>query len=138
MTYGKNRDYKVKDSIEVDDQVFLSKVKYYKGQPVDSEISYFDEERTKIKEIIPILYGKKEGAYHKFFKNGWHAETGFYSNDKKVGLWTEHYPTGRLTSLKKQEVKYPDDPYDLLSKPILQRAWDKSGKIIFDINKKIK
>lgn len=136
MRYGKNKQYTVKDTIELEGQVLYDKVNYYKGWPADAEITYYDKEKTKVKEVIPIVYGKKEGEYYKFYKNGWYAHTGFYKNDKKTGVWTEYWAHGRRTSLKKKQVKYPDSGYDTETPPILQKEWNKKGQVTFELKKK--
>ncbi|MFK7899932.1 MAG: hypothetical protein AB8B61_04155 [Cyclobacteriaceae bacterium] len=139
MEYNKNRTIKYKKDtleVEIDQQILLKKVYYDRGWPKDAEITYYDKDKKYVKEVVPIVRGKKEGDYFKFYKNTWYQETGTYANDKKVGLWTEFHPTGRKTSLRKNETLYPKDPYDLISKPVLQREWNKKGKLTFDRTKK--
>ena len=133
MKYAKNREYTIKDTIPVEAQQLVSKIKYYKGWPKDSDISFYDGERTMIKEVVPIVNCKKQGEYFKFYKNGWYQETGRYENDRKVGKWIEFYPHGKLTALRKKEVQYPDSPYVPETEPVLLKTWDKNGEVTFEL-----
>ena len=115
--------------------ILVDKRKYYKGWPRESMVSYYDSERTKPKEVIPVVYGKKEGNYYYFFENGSIAVQGRYENDAKVGKWIEYYP---LRSRRKKEVEYPDDPWDRITKPRILREWDEQGQVTFDYNQFIR
>ena len=78
---------------------------YFKGWYRDSEITYYDpDKKTKVKEVVPIQYGKKEGMYYYFYENGQLAVRGLYEFDKKVGIWEEFYDANRTTL--KREVQY--------------------------------
>jgi len=109
----------------------VDKKKYYKGWPKESLVKYYDEERTKLKEVIPVVFGEKQGIYYYFFKNGSIAVIGNYDNDVKVGKWTEFYPTrGR----RKKEIIYPESPWDKISKPHILKEWDVQGTVRYDYN----
>ncbi len=72
--------------------LLVDKEKYYKGWPKESLVTYYDPmERTKIKEIIPIEFGEREGYYYQFHENGTIAVTGEYKWDNKVGEWIENF-----------------------------------------------
>jgi antitoxin component YwqK of YwqJK toxin-antitoxin module len=88
------------------DSVLVNKAKYYKGWPKESQVTYYDPtERKKMKEMIPIEYGEREGYYYYFHENGQLAIQGEYHWDRKVGDWTEYYPSGR----RKRIIAYPSD-----------------------------
>lgn len=113
------------------DDLLLDKEKYYKGWPKESLVTYYDKERKKIKEIIPIEYGEKEGNYYYFFENGLTAVKGEFHFNKKVGKWTEfHYNTQR----RKKIVQYPEDPYTTAA-PYTWREYDKKGIIVYENNR---
>lgn len=118
-SYGKMYDY----------YILTDKRKYYKGWPKESRVSYYDKERQKLKEVIPIEYDKREGAYYYFHENGLMAVQGEYRNDVKVGKWVEYYEYRRQ---RKREVQYPSDPYDETFKPYIVKEWDKTGALIYD------
>ena len=109
--------------------IVIDKKKYYKGWPKESLVKYYDEERTKLKEVVPIEFGKKEGTYYYFFENGDIAVMGNYANDVKVGKWVEYYP---VRSRRKKEIVYPEDPWDKVSKPYILKEWDIQGRVLYD------
>lgn len=111
--------------------VLVDKKKFYKGWPRESLVTYYDEARTKLKEVIPIVYGEREGDYYYFYESGQIAVKGRFSNDSKVGKWTSYYP---FRSRRKKEIVYPDDPWDEVTKPYTLKEWSESGKVTFDYN----
>jgi antitoxin component YwqK of YwqJK toxin-antitoxin module len=117
------------------DFILLDKEKYSKGWPRDSKIEYYDrEERTKLKEVIPIEYGQREGYYYFFHESGEVAVEGEYQQGQKVGLWTEYYDFSRAR-LPKKQIKYPDDPFDE-TLPYTFKEWDPQGQVTYDHSKK--
>lgn len=113
--------------------ILLDKEKYYKGWPKESLVSFYDKERTKIKEIIPIEYGKKEGYYFYFFPDGTIAVAGEFKFDHKVGKWSLFYPNRR--GRKQREIQYRTDPFDDNFKPYILREWNSKGQQIYDHTK---
>lgn len=111
------------------DNILLDKRNYHKGWYKESLVSYYDVEHTKLKEVIPIQYGKKEGEYYYFHTNGNIAVTGKYENDVKVGDWIEYYD---VRGRRKKIIKYTPDPYDKDFKPVTLREWDSRGQLIYD------
>lgn len=109
--------------------ILLNKEYYYRGFYKDSEISYFDESKTKIKEVKPKLYGKVTGEYFSFNENGTLAEQGMLDDSVKVGLWVEYYPLG---GKRKKETQYGKDCYDTNFEAFVAREYDEKGKIIFE------
>lgn len=113
--------------------ILLDKEKYYKGWPKESLVSFYDPERTKIKEIIPVEYGQKEGYYFYFFPNGSIAVSGEYEYDHKVGKWSLFYANRR--GRKQREIQYRTDPFDDNFKPYILREWNSKGQQIYDYTK---
>lgn len=110
------------------DSVLLDKEKYFRGWPKESMVTYYDPAtRERMKEIIPIEYGEKEGYYYKFHPNGRVAVKGEYHWDHKVGIWTEYYDDGR----RKREIAYPEDPFEDEVKPFVRTEWNKQGREIY-------
>jgi antitoxin component YwqK of YwqJK toxin-antitoxin module len=117
--YGRMYDY----------YILTDKRKYTRGWPRESIITWYDQERTKLKEVIPVEHGKKEGNYFHFHENGLVAVQGEYKNDEKVGKWIEFYEYRRQ---RKREVQYRTDPYNHDFKPYIVKEWDKTGTVIYD------
>jgi antitoxin component YwqK of YwqJK toxin-antitoxin module len=81
-------------------EILADKLKYYKGHSKEALITYYDLEKTKIKEVIPVINGKKEGEYLFFTPAGVLIETGKYENDIKVGQWKEFFEQkGRIKKI---------------------------------------
>jgi antitoxin component YwqK of YwqJK toxin-antitoxin module len=114
------------------DSVLTDKEKYYRGWPRESEVSYYDpHERKKMKEIVPIEFGEKEGYYYRFYENGQVAVVGEYHWDRPVGDWTEYYPNNK----RKKILTYPKEPFEEESKPFVKAEWNDKGKEIYRNNK---
>lgn len=109
--------------------VLTDKRKYYKGWPKESIVRFYDDKRTKLQEVIPIVYGQKEGIYYYFHENGSVAVRGEYKEGVKIGKWTEYYP---FMNRRKKEIQYPADPYDQKYQPFISREWDKSNRLIYE------
>ena len=111
-------------------EILKHKEHYHKGWFRDSDISYYDlKEKRKIKEVVPIQYGKKEGAYYYFFENGRMAVRGSYHFDKKVGIWEEYYNAGKR--IIKREVQYPKNAFDKETQPYIRKEWDERGNLVY-------
>ncbi|MFZ9503095.1 MAG: toxin-antitoxin system YwqK family antitoxin [Cyclobacteriaceae bacterium] len=103
------------------------KEKYYKGWPKESMISYYDTDRKKVKELIPVEYGEREGNYFMFHENGLLAVQGEYRFNHRVGDWVENYPNGK----RKKLISYGKDPFDKDYKPFIRKEWDENGKEVY-------
>lgn len=109
--------------------VLVDKQKYFKGWPKETLVGYYDPQtREKIREIIPIEYGEKDGNYFFFFENGRVAVSGEYKWDQKIGDWTEYYPNGR----RKKVIRYPKEPYDKDTIPVVLYEWNELGVVVYD------
>jgi antitoxin component YwqK of YwqJK toxin-antitoxin module len=91
-------------------------------------VTYYDpSDRKKMKEMIPIEFGEKEGFYYLFHENGNVAVQGEYHWDQKVGDWTEYYPNGK----RKKIVSYSKEAFDEALKPYVKAEWNEKGKEIY-------
>ena len=109
--------------------VLVDKRKYYKGWQKESKVRYYDDKQTKLKEVVPIRYGKRDGIYYYFHENGTIAIRGEYKEGVKVNKWVEYYP---FRSRRKKEIQYPTDHYDTSYQPFISREWDRiSNKVVY-------
>ncbi len=108
--------------------ILVDKVYYNRGFYKESEIIYFDDAQQKIKEVIPMLYGKQTGQYYRFHEAGTLAEEGQYDDGVKIVRWVEYYESGNR---RKQETQYPKDCYDK-AEPIVVREYSEAGKMTFE------
>lgn len=108
--------------------LLVDKEKYFRGWPKESMVAYHDREREKLKEIIPIEYGDREGNYFYFFDSGKVGVAGEYNWDRRVGDWIEYYPSGR----RKKIIRYSKDPFDEDFKPFIWKEWDEKGRLVYE------
>ncbi len=111
--------------------ILLDKEKYYKGWPRESLVAYWDDDRQKLKEIIPVEFGEREGYYYYFHENGRIGAMGEYKFGQKVGVWTEYYEGSRR---RKRQIQYknPETPFAKGFKPFVMKEWDERGRVIYD------
>lgn len=115
------------------DSVLLDKEKYFQGWPKESLISYYDPQtRKKVKEMIPIEYGEREGFYYYFHENGQLAVQGEYNFGVPVGDWTEYYESGK----RKRIISYPKDAFEK-ELAYIKIEWNDKGKEIYRNNKMV-
>ena len=107
--------------------IVTAKQHFYKGWRKDSFVSFYDENKTKLKEVIPVSYGEMDGYYYHFFEDGKVAVKGKFDEDKRIGLWVEYYPNGKK---RKRVIKYSKDPYSE-EKPFIAKEWNEKGKVIY-------
>lgn len=112
-----------KDAMDKD-FVLLDKTKYVKGWLKESEKTYYDTGKNKLKEVVPIKNGKKEGKYFAFYEHGRISVRGEYQNGLKISKWTEYHNNGE----KKKETKYPNTFINRTEKPYIVAQWDEQGK----------
>jgi len=109
--------------------VLSDKRKYYKGWQKESKVRYYDDKEKKLKEVVPILYGKRDGMYYYFHENGTVAIRGEYKEGVKVGKWTEYYP---FRSRRKKEIQYPSDQYDTSYQPFISKEWNRQNSVVYE------
>lgn len=127
-TYGKDvfdTDYVLKD-----------KQKWNKGFPAEATITYYDANKTKIKEVVPKMFGKVSGEYFAFYETGLLEAEGKFDDSLKVGRWREYHKFGSGGRLKK-EIQYGKDKYEEFE-PFTLREYDNKGKLIFENKEKKK
>ena len=110
------------------DFILQDKLTYYMGWPMESQFSYHDS-GSKVKEIVPVEYGEREGNYYLFHDNGQLAVSGQYRFNQRVGVWTEYYRQQRRT---KRQIQYSPDPFDRSFQPYIIREYDERGNLIFE------
>ncbi|MGF7219006.1 antitoxin component YwqK of YwqJK toxin-antitoxin module [Spirosoma lacussanchae] len=113
--------------------MLVDKTYWHRGVPADSKLTYYDSTHQKIKEIVPVEYGKITGTYMAFHENGALAEEGKYDNGVKIGRWTEFYPStpgGRR--MRRKIVQHGSSQWDADFEPIVLTEWDEKGKVTFE------
>ncbi len=109
--------------------ILTDKKKYYRGWPKESLVKYYDDDRKKLKEVVPVVYGEKQGDYFYFHENGEIAVKGQYKFGEKVGKWTEYYDVRRRA---KKQIQYREDPYNEEFTPYIVREWNKRGEVTYE------
>ena len=111
--------------------ILTSKQHFHKGWFRDSEIEYYDGAgKEKIKSVLPIQYGKKEGTFIQFHQNGQIAVRGSYQYDKKVGIWEEFYDVQGVYRVKR-EIQFAPDAFRKDFKPYIRKEFDRNGDLIY-------
>ena len=111
-----------------------TKVYYERGFLAGSIITYHDDAKKKIKQVVPNFYGKTRGNYFSFYPSSNLKEDGKFDDSIRIGRWREYYEFGTGGRLKK-EWRYGKDKFDA-SEPILMVERDSQGKIIYQNNQK--
>jgi antitoxin component YwqK of YwqJK toxin-antitoxin module len=128
VTYGKEAD---------GDFVLLDKQYYKKGHTAESKVSYYDTDKTKLKEIIPVAYGKQTGNFFEYFESGNIKTEGHFDDGIKIGKWIEYHEFGS-GSKRKTETQYPKDKYDSVSETYLIREYDTKAQLLYENTDAIK
>ncbi|MBX2953985.1 MAG: hypothetical protein KF870_15895 [Leadbetterella sp.] len=113
------------------DFILLDKENYHEGFYDESRISYYGGDSTRIREVVPVRFGKINGTYYRFYENGTLAEEGRYDDGKKIGKWVEYYEGGNR---RKREIQHPVNYFDE-TEPYTVIEYDDKGKVTFE-NKK--
>jgi antitoxin component YwqK of YwqJK toxin-antitoxin module len=115
------------------DKNFLltDKRRFYKGWPTESEITYYDTDQKKPKEIIPIQFGRRDGEYFLYSPDGALMVNGIYKENTKIGIWTEYHANKK----KKKETQYGKDPFAKDFIPYVIKEYNDKGKATFDYKK---
>ena len=114
--------------------VLTNKEIYYRGFPKNTKFVYYDKQKAKIKEIIPMESNYIHGHYILFYESGAIKEEGNYQYGRRVKRWMSYYD-GKAKSAKGQrhvETQYTEDPFDKTKKPYTLREWDEKGKYLKD------
>lgn len=109
----------------------IDKQYYAKGFLSDSKLNYWDDDSLRVREVLPVSYGKYSGYYLSYHENGVMEQEGRLDDSVAVGRWVEYYPVGKKM---KKEVQYGKDRYDT-TEPYVIREYDDKGKIIYEAPK---
>ncbi len=110
--------------------VLMDKREYRQGFPADSKISYYDEKKQKLKEILPLHNGYYDGNYFLFYPSGRIKMQGRYEEGYKVDKWREFYDAKIYRRLR--DTQYPKKPFQDGVEPYIIREWDTKGKLLID------
>ena len=113
-----------------DEMVVVDKEKYYKGFPKESVVSYFDADKTKIKEVIPVKNGERDGEYYRFSETGNLLAEGLYEYSRKIGKWTDYFDTNKRKI--RRQLQYGKTWEDKTFQPYTLVEYDDKGKVIYD------
>lgn len=116
--------------------MLLDKARWSRGVPAESRLTFYDSTHRKVKEIVPVEYGKVRGTYMAFHENGLLAEEGKYDNGVKTGRWTEFYPispSGRR--MRRKITQYATNSFDTDFEPFVLTEWDEKGKVTYERSK---
>jgi antitoxin component YwqK of YwqJK toxin-antitoxin module len=127
-TYGKEFD---------GDFVLLDKQYYKKGHLAESIVLYYDTAKTKLKEVMPITYGKHTGTFLEYYESGNIKTEGHLDDNVKVGKWIEYHEFG-TGSKRKKEIQFPKDKYDNNSETFVLREYDTKAQLLFENTEAIK
>lgn len=115
---------------QADEMILQDKKVWYKGFYKESIISYYDAGKTKIKEVIPMEYGKKSGDYFTFFPSAMMETEGKYEFDRKIGLWTEYFD-GKTKKVKRK-YEFPKTWDTPERDSVLLVEYNEKGAVIYD------
>ncbi len=111
--------------------MLVDKVRWHRGFPAEARITYYDSAHTRVKEVIPIEFGKIKGTYMAFHENGRLAEEGRYDNGVKIGRWTEYYPN-TTRQFRRKLTQHARDQWDTSFEPYVISEWDEKGKMTYE------
>ncbi len=113
-----------------EDMIVQDKEKFYKGFPKESIFSYFDADKTKIKEVVPMKNGEKDGDYCKFSESGNMISEGTYEFNVKVGKWTDYFDNNKRKM--RRQIQYGKTWEEKDFKPYTLIEYDEKGKVTYD------
>ena len=118
--------------------MLVDKTHWHQGLLAESNVTYYDSAHQKIKEIIPIDYGRTTGTYMAFHENGLLAEEGKYDNGVKVGRWTQYHPVSAAGGrrMRSRVTQHASNQWDTDFEPFIVTEWDEKGKTTFKYDKK--
>jgi antitoxin component YwqK of YwqJK toxin-antitoxin module len=117
--------------------MLIDKTYYRRGFPAEAYVAYYDSAHTKLKEVVPYMFGKQTGTYLSFHPNGQLAEEGKYDNGVKVGRWTEFHPIA-TRRFRKRITQYVKDRWEDPAEPLVLAEWDEKGKQTYERPKEAK
>jgi len=118
------------EKLSGEEMLVTDKDKFYKGFPKESIFSYFDVDKTKIKEVVPQKNGDKHGEYCKFSETGNLLSEGKYEYNVKIGKWTDYFDTNKRKM--KRQIQYAKTWDEKEFQPYTLIEYDEKGKVIYD------
>lgn len=118
------------EKLQGDEMILVEKEKYYKGHPKESIFSYYDADKTKIKEVVPIKNGERHGEYVKFSPEGNLLSEGRYEYNVKVGKWTDYFDNNKRKIKRQLQYQKTWDEKDF--QPYTLIEYDDKGKVTYD------
>lgn len=113
-----------------EEPILQDKIKYYKGFPKESEIVYFDVDKKKLKEVLPVEGGKYHGQYFRYYEDGILAEEGKFEEGKKIGMWIEYFQSAK--KLIKKQTQYAKSWTIEDFEPYVVREYNEKGRVTYD------
>jgi antitoxin component YwqK of YwqJK toxin-antitoxin module len=110
--------------------IVVDKEKFYKGFPKESQFSYYDTDKKKIKEVVPLKNGDKHGEYCLFSEQGNLVSEGEFEFNVKIGKWTEYFDTNKRKM--KRQLQYAKTWLEKDFKPYTLVLYDEKGKVVYD------
>ncbi len=114
------------------DNVLLSKYHWEKGFLRDARITYYENSRSKIREVLPYYQGQLEGDYVKFLPNGQLDWAGQFQGGRPVGVWTNYWG---FKNRRHSQWQYPLSEFEPEAEPVLLREYNRSGTLIYEKGK---
>lgn len=118
------------EKLSGEEMLVTDKEKFYKGFPKESIFSYYDADKTKIKEVVPMKNGEKHGEYVRFSQTGNLLTDGRYEYGVKVGKWTDYFDTNKRKI--KRQLQYPKTWDEKDFQPYTLIEYDEKGKVTYD------
>lgn len=118
------------------DNILLSKNHYEMGFPRDAAVSYYANDKKRLKEVIPYADGKIEGDYVSFLENGKREWEGQFENGKKIGEWTRFWGFRNTKDRRHYVYQYGESGYEPeVSEPVLLKEYNRNGVLVYEKDK---
>ncbi|SHI34231.1 Antitoxin component YwqK of the YwqJK toxin-antitoxin module [Hymenobacter daecheongensis DSM 21074] len=118
------------------DNILLSKNHYEMGFPRDAQVSFYANDKKRLKEVIPYAAGKIDGDYVSFLENGKREWEGQFENGKKIGEWTQYWGFRNTKDRRHYVYQYGESGYDPeVTEPVLIKEYNRNGVLVFEKDK---
>ncbi|RYU78924.1 toxin-antitoxin system YwqK family antitoxin [Hymenobacter persicinus] len=118
------------------DNVLLSKNHYEMGFPRDAQVSYYANDKKRLKEVIPYTQGKIDGDYVSFTEHGKREWEGQFENGKKVGEWTKYWGFRNTKDRRHYVYQYGESGYEPeVQEPVLLKEYNRNGVLVYEKDK---
>lgn len=116
----------------VKDNVLLAKYHWEKGFLRDARITYYENSKSKIREVVPYYQGRLEGDYARFLPDGQLDWTGQFQSGRPVGTWINYWG---FKNRRHALWQYPASAFEPEDEPELLREYNRSGTLIYEKGK---